>query len=81
MSSHQWKHKNNDEVCLTALRLPVVADGKYGDEVPFENFILSFSKFLYPSLRQNQLECAMDYTFCQNWVDVLVPNFKAMFPP
>jgi len=53
MSSHQWKHKNNDEVCLTALRLPVVADGKDGDEVPFENFILSFSKFSYPSLRQN----------------------------
>ena len=51
MSSHQWKHKNNDEVCLTTLRLLVVVDGKDGDEVPFENFILSFSKFSYPSLK------------------------------
>lgn len=38
---------------------------------------LNFSKFSYPSLRQN--ECTMDYSSCKELIDVLVLIFKAMF--
>lgn len=38
---------------------------------------LNFSKFTYPSLRQN--ECTMDYSSCKGLIDVLVLNFKAIF--
>lgn len=65
---------------LSALRLflfSVVADGKDGDRLPVENFSLNFSKFSYPSSRQNQ-KCTMDHSYCKKLIDISVLNFKAM---
>ena len=58
---------------------PVVADGKDGLSLDciLKNLV-DFSKFSYPSYRQNQ-KCTMDYSSCKKIIDVLVLNFKAAF--
>ena len=81
MTSHQWKLKNNDEVCSlrlsnsteTVLLLSVIADGKDGDRLHVEKFSL---RVLVPILSQNQ-KCTIYSSSCQKMIDVL--NFKAMF--
>ena len=40
------------------------------DCIIFEQFSLNFSKFAYPSLKQNQ-KCTMDYS-CKKLFDVIV---------
>ena len=81
MSSHQWKLKSRDEVCLmrpNCSLLSVVVDGKVGMDCILKILLLIFSKFPYLSLRQNQ-KCIGDYSSCKKMIDVLVLNFKAVF--
>ena len=44
----------------------------------FWNIKRKFSKFLHPSLNQNQ-KCTMDYSSSKKMIDASVLNFKAMF--
>ena len=81
MSSHQWKLKSRDEVCLmrpNCSLLSVVVDGKVEMDCILKILLLIFSKFPYLSLRQNQ-KCSGDYSSCKKMIDVLVLNFKAVF--
>ena len=52
---------------------------KIEDRWHFEKFSLNFSKLSYPSLRQSH-RFKTDYSSCKKLIDVVILNFKAMFP-
>lgn len=70
--------KSTQQLQWDCLLISVVPDGKDGDRIHFEKFSLNFSKFSYPSLKQNQ-NCTMDYSSSKDLIDVLILNFEVMF--
>ena len=82
-SSHQWKLKNRDGVCLLKTKLlhwlclliSAVANNKDGHCIFKTDLALNPSKFSHPSLRQDQ-KCTIDYSYYKRLIDVSIPNFK-----
>lgn len=67
--------KSTQQLQWDCLLISVVPDGKDGDRLHFKKFSLNFSKFSYPSLKQNQ-NCTMDYSSWNILTRVLVINYN-----